>query len=227
VPFEKLRLSRTSWAPSGGYFLKQISQLLTISEMFPRSRNFASANEPSTESFTECLPKGRKRHFSTCEQIKNCSHSLCYPRSVSSSYVALRDISEMQDEHAGDFTISPEGSRYGHVQLCWHYVRKIVKAQSSLMAIDSLGGLSPVPGPKRPKHQVRALASRKAGQPIDSPMLTNPVSCLNVVGVSILREPRSFSLLGREEALLVFRDLEEPLGGFSAYFSHSTILQLI
>jgi hypothetical protein len=105
----------------------------------------------------------------------------------------------MQDKHAGDFTISPEVSRYSHVQLCWHHVRKIVKTQSSLMAVDSLAGLSPIPGPERPKHQVRPLASGKTGQTIDSPMLTNPVSRVNVVGVSILRKPRSFSLLGCEE----------------------------
>jgi hypothetical protein len=58
-------------------------------------------------------------------------------------------------------------------------------------------------------------------------MLTNPVSRLNVVRVSILREPRSFSLLRREETLLPFRYLIEPLGGFFAFTSHSTILQLI
>jgi hypothetical protein len=146
---------------------------------------------------------------------------------MSSSDVALREISEMQDEHAGDLTISPEASRYSHVQLRWHYVRKIVKAQSSLMAVDSLGGFSSIPGPERPKHQVRAFASRKAGQPIDSPMLTNPVSRLNVVRVSILREPRSFSLLRREETLLPFGNLVESLGSFFPLFSHSTILQLI
>src|SRR5487761_408549 len=47
VPSERLRLSRISWAPSSGYFLKKCSQLLTISEMFPRLCNFASANDPS------------------------------------------------------------------------------------------------------------------------------------------------------------------------------------
>jgi hypothetical protein len=137
------------------------------------------------------------------------------------------EISEMQDKHAGDFTISSEASRYSHVQLRWHYVRKIVQAQSSLMAVDSLWGLSPIPGPKRPEHQVRTLALRKARQSIDSPMLANPVSHLNVVRVSILREPRSFGLLGREEPLLAFCDLVEPLGGFFALFPHGTILQLI
>jgi hypothetical protein len=95
------------------------------------------------------------------------------------------------------------------------------------MAVDSLGGLSPIPGPERPKDQVRALASRKARQPIDSPMLTNPVSRLNVVRVSILREPRSLSLLRREETLLPFRYLVEPLGGFFPLFPRITILQLI
>jgi hypothetical protein len=146
---------------------------------------------------------------------------------MSNSDVALREISEMQDEHAGDLTISPEASRHSHVQLRWHYVRKIMEAQSSLMAVDSLGGLSPIPGPERPKHQVRALASREARQPIDSPMLTNPISRLNVIRVSILREPRSLSLLRREETLLVHCYLIEPLGGFSVPISHITILQCI
>ena len=114
------------------------------------------------------------------------------------SDVALGQISEMQDKHARDFTISPESSRYSHVQLRGHYFRKVVKAQSSLMAADSLGNLSPIPRPERPKHQVRALVSWKAGQPIDSPMLTNPVSRLNVVRVGVLGKPRSFSLLSRE-----------------------------
>jgi hypothetical protein len=58
-------------------------------------------------------------------------------------------------------------------------------------------------------------------------MLTNPISRLNVVRVSILRKPRSFSLLRREETLLPFRYLIEPLGSFFASFSHNTILQLI
>lgn len=58
-------------------------------------------------------------------------------------------------------------------------------------------------------------------------MLANPVSRRNVIRVSILREPRSFRLLRREEALLAFRDLVEPLGGFLALSSHNTILQLI
>ena len=143
---------------------------------------------------------------------------------MGNSDIALREISKMQDDHAGDFTISSEAFRHNHVQLRWHYVRKIVKAQSGLMAIDSLGGLSPVPGPKRPKHQVRAFASRKAGQSIDPPMFTNPISRLNVVRVSILRKPCGFSLLRREKTLLSFRYLVEALGCF---FPHFTILQLI
>jgi hypothetical protein len=48
-----------------------------------------------------------------------------------------------------------------------------------------------------------------------------------VVWVRILRKSRSFGLLRREETLLPFRYLVEPLGGFFALFSHNTILQLI
>jgi hypothetical protein len=95
------------------------------------------------------------------------------------------------------------------------------------MAVNSLSGLSPIPGPERPKHQVRALASRKAGQRINSPVLTNSVSRMNVIRMSILREPSSFSLLRREETILHFRYLIESLGGCLAGFSHNTILQLI
>ena len=146
---------------------------------------------------------------------------------MSSPDFALRKISEMQDKHAGDFTISPEAFWHSHVQLRWQCVRKIVKAQSSLMAVDSLGELLAIPRPQRPKHQVGPLPSRKAGQPIDSPVLTDPVSRLNVIRVRILREPRSFGLLRREEALLAFRDSVEPLRGFFASISHGTILQLI
>ena len=55
---------------SGGYFLKNGSQVLAIREMFPSLCNFASANEPSTEPFTERLPKNRRRHLDTPEQNK-------------------------------------------------------------------------------------------------------------------------------------------------------------
>jgi hypothetical protein len=74
----------------------------------------------------ECLPKGRGRHLSPFQQIKNCSNRLYYPNSISSSNVALREISEMQHKDAGDFTASPEARWYSHVQLRWHYIRKIV-----------------------------------------------------------------------------------------------------
>jgi hypothetical protein len=136
-------------------------------------------------------------------------------------------MGEMEKKYTRDFTISSEAFRDGHVKLRRHYVGAVVKAESSLMAVDSLRDLSPISRPERPMHQVRALALREAGEPINSPMLSDPVSRLNVVGMSILREPRSLSLLSREETLLAFRHLVKPLGGFFAIFSHSTILQLI
>src|ERR1700739_1526549 len=146
---------------------------------------------------------------------------------MNDSNLTLGYISEMQNEHAGNFAIPSESFRDGHVQLRRHYVRKVVKAQSSLMAVDPLCDLSSIPRPERPKHQVRPFASWKARQPIDSPMLTNPVSDLNVVGMCVLSKTRRFGLFRREESLLVLCDLVEPLGGFFPLFPHSTILQLI
>jgi hypothetical protein len=146
---------------------------------------------------------------------------------MSNSDVALREISEMQDKHAGNFAVAPETSRYRQVQLCRHYVRKIVKAHSSLMAVDPLSGFAPIPGPERPKHQVWALASRKASQSIDSSMLTNPITGLDVVGMRVFGKACGLGLLRCKEALLTFGNLVEPLGGFFAFISHGTILQLI
>jgi hypothetical protein len=50
---------------------------------------------------------------------------------------------------------------------------------------------------------------------------------MNVIRMSILREPSSFSLFRREEPILHFRYLIESLGHCLAGFSHNTILQLI
>jgi hypothetical protein len=93
-------------------------------------RTGVSITESSPQPFKQGVPKGGKRHLPTCQHVKNCSHRPCYPDSMRNSDVAVREISEMEDKHAGDFTISTEASRYSHVQLRRHYVRKIVKAQS-------------------------------------------------------------------------------------------------
>ena len=44
--------------------------------------------------------------------------------------------------------------------------------------------------------------------------------------MSILGESSGFSLFGREEALLLLGDLEEPPGRFAVRLGHNTILQL-
>jgi hypothetical protein len=55
VLYGRPRLSRISWAPSRGYFLKEGSQLLAISEMFPSRRNFAPrAQSPSQTVIVRC-----------------------------------------------------------------------------------------------------------------------------------------------------------------------------
>ena len=52
---------------------------------------------------------------------------------------------------------------------------------------------------------------REVGEPINSSVLTDPVPCLNMVGMSVLCEPRGLCLLGCEEALLCLGSLVEAL----------------
>ena len=59
-----------------------------------------------------------------------------------------------------DFTISPEASRYNHVQLRQHHVGEDRVGSEQFDGCRlSLGGLSPIPGPEPPKHQVRAFSN--------------------------------------------------------------------
>lgn len=71
------------------------------------------------------------------------------------------------------------------------------------------------------------MSLRKAGESIDSPMRTNPIAGLNVIGMRVLCKTGKLGLLRRKEALLAFCDLVEALRSRFAPFSRSTILQLI
>ena len=82
APFEKLRRSRISWIPLGGYFLNKGSQFFVAREMFPGLRNFAPANQPSPQPFTQFLSKSRKRCISAFKQIKKRSDSVLGQRDI-------------------------------------------------------------------------------------------------------------------------------------------------
>src|SRR5579864_981078 len=89
-----------------------------------------------------------------------------------------------------------------------------MKTESRVVAVGALRHFLPILGPEIPKHQVRALRSRKIGQTVDPAVLTNPVSGVHMVGVRLLGEPRPSGLLGGGEALLGLGYLVEPSRGF-------------
>src|ERR1700740_1278024 len=101
-----------------------------------------------------------------------------------------------------------------------------MKTESRVMAVGALRHFLPILGPEIPKHQVRAVRSRKIGKAVDPAVLTNPVSGVHMVGVRLLGEPRPSGLLGCEEALLGLGYLVEPSRGFFIRSWHYIIPQL-
>jgi len=57
-------------------------------------------------------------------------------------------------------------------------------------------------------------------------VLADPVPYLDMIGVSVLSEAGCLGLLGGEEPLLLFSELEEAPRRFTVRLSHNTILQL-
>src|ERR1700751_2296293 len=101
-----------------------------------------------------------------------------------------------------------------------------MKTESRVVAVGALRHFLPILGPEIPKHQVRAVRSRKIAKAVDPAMLTNPVSGVHMVGVRLLGEPRSSGLLGGGEGLLGMGHFMEPAGGFFMRSWHCIFPQL-
>jgi hypothetical protein len=94
------------------------------------------------------------------------------------------------------------------------------------VAVYTLDFLVSVPGPQRPKHKVRPISRRKQSEAVDPPVLTDPVPGLHMIGIGVFGESGRPRLLGGEETLLPFSELEEPPRRFPMRLCHNTILQL-
>jgi hypothetical protein len=112
------------------------------------------------------------------------------------------------------------------VQLRRVDIGKLMEAQRGLMTVHALGLLVSVSRPQRPNCEVRMIRLGKEGQPINAAVLTDPVSGLNMVRMSILSESGNLRLLGREKPLLRLGDLVETLERILPEMFHNTILQL-
>ena len=108
----------------------------------------------------------------------------------------------MKYKDARNLAVAPEMRRHGHVELRWIQIRKIVQAQRGIVAVYALDFLVPVPGPKGPKDKVGPIRCGKKRQPVDTTVLTDPVSCVYMVGMCVFGETSRLGLLGREKTLL-------------------------
>jgi hypothetical protein len=88
------------------------------------------------------------------------------------------------------------------------------------MAVDALRNFPSVLRPQIPEHEVRALCCREIGEPVDSAVLSNPVSRVHVVRMHLFGEPRLDGLFGCKKALLRLGYFEESSSGFLVRTRH-------
>src|ERR1035437_4964345 len=103
----------------------------------------------------------------------------------------------MKYEDAGNIAVAPEIRRNGHVKLRRIQIRQIVEAERGVVAVYALDFLVPVPGPQRPKDEVGPISRRKQSEPVDTPVLADPVPDLHMIGVRVFGEAgRVLTLFG-------------------------------
>jgi hypothetical protein len=130
-------------------------------------------------------------------------------------------------EDVGNIAVAPKIRGNGHMELRWIQIRQIVKAECRMAAVDTLDFLIPISRPQRPKDEVKPISRRKQSEPVDTPVLADPVPGVHIIEVCVFGESGRLGLLGGEKALLLLLgELEEPPRRFTVRLSDSTILQL-
>ena len=63
------------------------------------------------------------------------------------------------------------------------------------MAINPFDFFVPVPRPERPKNKIGSISAGEEREPVDSTMLPDPVTNLNVMRMGIFGNPAAFACL--------------------------------
>src|SRR5208283_2472304 len=176
--------------------------------------DFSFSNEAAPDGFLHRLLQLAPVHMPRPQQIDDRLQRTCDPHAVYFLHVARVEIRPVQDENFRNLARPAKRLRYRHVQFRWHEIGKLVQTERRVVAVGSFRNFPPVLRPEIPEHQVRTLGRRKVREPVDPPVLANPVSRLHVVGVGLLREPRPDGLLRREESLLRLSYFVKPALGF-------------
>ena len=191
-----------------------------------RIPNLLSSDETAIHRLSERLTDETLLHGTGIDQIENCPQRTGKLEALCRLNVACGQVGIVKYEDAGNITVAPEIHRNAHVEFRRTQIRQIVKIKRRLVAVHTLDFLVPVPGPQSPKDEVRPISRRKQSEPVDPPVLADPVPYLDMIGVSVLSEAGCLGLLGGEEPLLLFSELEETPRRFTVRLSHNTILQL-
>ena len=149
-------------------------------------------------------------------QVDDRSEGSSELKALALRYIGCGKICIVENDYPWYFAVPAEMGRHCHVELCRVGIGKLIEAQCRLVAKDSLGFFFTIPRPQRPKHEVGPVSRWKLRHPVDSPMFTNPVTGLHVIRMGIFGKARRFSLLRREEALLLFRNVKQPSRGFQS-----------
>lgn len=218
-----LRMSgMTALCNSTQYIFYNLAGGLTHS----RVANLLPTDQTTIKSLPHCLPDEGPFHCTGLDQVKDRPQGSSKLEALSVLYVALGKIGVVQDQDSGNIAVTPEIRRNHHVQFGRIQIRQFIKAEGCVVAVNTLCLLVPVSRPKCPENQIGAIGHRKQSESVNPAVLTNPVSNLNVVGMSILRESSGLGLLRGEETLLLFSNLKKPPRCFPVRLGHNTILQL-
>src|ERR1019366_1752930 len=147
-----------------------------------RVPNLWGINKPRADSLLERRADEVQLDRPSLDQVKNRPQRASKLEALRRLYVALGQVGIMKYEDAGNIAVAPEICRNGHVELRRIQVRQIVEAERRVVAVCTLDFLVPVPGPQCPKDKVGPISRRKQSEPVDTPVLADPVPDLHMIG---------------------------------------------
>ncbi len=215
-----------SWLTALGNSPQYVLYDLASRSAHSRVANLLPADQTTVDRLPQCLADEVSLHCVSLDQVKDRPQGSRKLQALRVLYVALGQVSIVQYQDSRNVAVSPEIGRNGHVELCGIQVRQVVEAQRRLMAVYTLNLFIPVARPECPNDEIRPIGHRKQGEPVNTAVLTDPVSGLDVVGMRVLGESSRLGLLRGEESLLLLGDLKKPPRCFPMRLGHNTILQL-
>jgi hypothetical protein len=175
-----------------------------------RVLNLLASYQAAVDCLRESLADEVPLYRTGLDQVKNSPKNASQPEALGGLDISVGKVGTMQYENAGNLAIATEVRRDRHVKLRRIEVRQIIKAQRRVVTVNTLDILISVSGPEGPEDEIRSIGYRKQGEPVDTPVLANPIPSLYMIRVGVFGEASGLRLLGGKKALLLFGALEMP-----------------